>query len=249
MPAARLPSKDQPRRVHLGAHVEIRPLHRGMQEGARGADAAAFEDRALGVVDAELAFAVVVRVARDTHLDRARDEGLAQRVMVVDVGDGDPALAPAEDLVALPDSALQPLEVGQHVRIAPVAVAALRPAVIVGALAAIVDVPVDRRRAAERLATRREDAPSAGPLARLLGVEPVQLRHGEQLDEAGRDVDVGVPVARAGLEHADGNVGVCAQAVGEHAARRARADDHVIECVHGEPPTRQQRPQSEACNP
>ncbi len=97
--------KNQARRVHPGAHFEVRPLHHGMQKGAGGAHAAALEDRALGVVDAELTFAVVVRVARDAHLDRARDEGLAQRMMLVDVGDGQTAFTPAKGLVALPDAA------------------------------------------------------------------------------------------------------------------------------------------------
>src|SRR6185436_19297640 len=117
-------------------------------------------------------------------------------------GDRDPAFAAAKGVVALADAPFQPLEVGQHVRIAPVAVAALRPAVIVAALTAIVDVPVDRRGAAEGLSTRREDAAAAGPFARLLGIEPVELWHVEQLDEARRDMDVRVPVARTGFEHA-----------------------------------------------
>src|SRR6185436_8678140 len=57
------PLEDQPGRMHLGAHVEVRPLHRGMQKGAGGADTAALEDGTLRIVDAELTFAVVVRVA------------------------------------------------------------------------------------------------------------------------------------------------------------------------------------------
>src|SRR5262245_42526216 len=46
--------EDQARRMHLGAHLKIRPLHRGAQEGTRGAHAATFQDRTLRVVDAEL---------------------------------------------------------------------------------------------------------------------------------------------------------------------------------------------------
>src|SRR5947207_1847174 len=59
--------EDQPRRIRSRAHGQIRPLHRRMQECARRADAAAFQDRPLRIVDAELAFAVVVRVARDAE--------------------------------------------------------------------------------------------------------------------------------------------------------------------------------------
>src|SRR5438105_7396643 len=101
-------------------------------------------------------------------------------MVLVDVGDGQTALAPAERVIPLPDAAFQPLEVRQHVRITPAVVSALRPAVIVEPLAAIVDVPVDRARSAERLAARRENAAPVGPLARLHGVEPVQARLMEQ---------------------------------------------------------------------
>src|SRR4051794_41854103 len=144
-----------------------------MQEGARRADSAAFEDRALRVIDAELALPVVIGIARDAETDGAGDECLAERVMLVDVGDREPALAAAEGIVALPDPALQALEVRQHVRIPPIAVAALLPAIIIEPLPAIVDVSIDRTRSAQGLAARRQDAPPAGPLARLLGVEPV----------------------------------------------------------------------------
>ena len=41
-----------------------------------------------------------------------------------------------------------------------------------------------------------------------------------------------MPVARAGFEHAHADVRIRAQPVGEHAARRPGADDHVIESVH-----------------
>ena len=59
--------EDQARGVHLGADFEVGPLHHGMQERARRAHAAAFQNRALRIVDAELAFAVVVGVARNAR--------------------------------------------------------------------------------------------------------------------------------------------------------------------------------------
>ena len=58
-----------------------------MQERARCAHAPAFEDRALRVVDTELAFAVVIRVARDAETDGARNEGIAEGMILVDIGD------------------------------------------------------------------------------------------------------------------------------------------------------------------
>src|SRR5438552_13953097 len=54
----------------------------------------------------------------------------------------------------------------------------------------------------------------------------------EGLDEARGQMDVGVPVARPRLEHADGGVQVLAQPVGEHASRRTGANDHVVERFH-----------------
>src|SRR6185312_6004890 len=105
----------------------------------------------------------VVGVARDAVLHRALDEGVAQRVAPVDVGDGERALTAAIGRIAIADTAFEPLEVGQDVRIAPAAIAELRPGLEIEPLAAIEDQAVDRARAAERLAARREDAPAAGP--------------------------------------------------------------------------------------
>src|SRR6185437_7105512 len=176
--------------------------------------------------------AVVIGVARNAETDRARHEGFAQRVSPFHRGDGEIALAAAKGVVALADAMLQPLEIGQHIRIAPAAVTDLGPGVEILALAAIVDMAVDRRRAAERLAARRIDAATTGPGAYLLLVGPVDAAHVEGLDEAGRQMNVGVPVARTCLEQADFGRYILAQAVSQHATRRARTDDHIIERVH-----------------
>ena len=218
------------------AHGDIGALARRMQEGGGGADPPALVDGALGVGDAFLDGAVVVGVARDAEADGALDEGLAQRVAPLQVGDGQIAVAAAEGRVAVAQAPLHAPEVGQHVGVAPAAVAELRPGVEVHALAAVVDVAVDRAGAAERLAARGEDAPAAGPFAGLHAVEPVHAGVVEGLDEAGGYVDERMPVARPGLEHEHGGRAVLAQAVGQHAARRARADDHVVEGFHPRSP-------------
>src|SRR5258708_5177075 len=127
---------------------------------------------------------------------------------------------------------LQPLEVGQDIGIAPAAIAELRPGVEILALAAVVDVAVDRGRTAQRLAARRIDAAATGPRADLLLIGPVDALHVERLDEAGRQMNVGMPVRRPRFEHADAGRGILAEPVGEHAARGTRADDHVIERFH-----------------
>ena len=213
-------------------HMDIPPLHRGVQKGGRRADAQAVLDGALGVGDALLDRAVVIGVARNAEAHRARHERLAKRVLPVHGGDSEVALAPAIGVLALADAPLQPLEIGQHIRIAPAAIAELRPGVEILALAAIVDVAVDRGGAAERLAARRVDAAAAGPGTRLLLVGPVDAAHVESLDEAGRQMDVGMPVPGPGFEHADAGGGILAQPVRKHATRRARAHDHIIECIH-----------------
>jgi len=60
---------------------------------------------------------------------RARHERLAERVSPVHGGDGEIALAAAIGVLALADAPLQPLEIRQHIRIAPAAIAELRPGV------------------------------------------------------------------------------------------------------------------------
>src|SRR5580704_4008248 len=218
--------------VGVRADREVLAAHRRMEIAARGAPAPAVLDDALYVAHARLQGAVVVAVARDAHLHGALDEGIADRVAPFEVGDRQIALAAAEGLVRLADPPLGPAEVGQHVGIAPAVVAALRPAVEIHALAAIVDVAVDRARAAQGLAARCGDAPTAGPFAGLRGVEPVHPWIDQRVHEARRNVDERMPVPRPGFEYADRDVPVFAQAAGEHAAGRSGADDDIVEGFH-----------------
>ena len=74
------------------------------------------------------------------------------------VGDRQVALAAVDAVVADADAPLGALEIGQHVDIAPAAIAALRPIVEIRALAAVVDHAVDRTRPAQRAALRGGDA-------------------------------------------------------------------------------------------
>src|SRR5262249_1840775 len=156
------------------------------------------------VADALLPGAVVVGVFRDAEADGAGDERLADRVVPADVADHQRAVAAAVGIVAVADSLLGPAEVGQHLGEAPAAVAALRPAVEVGGLAAVVDVAVDRARAAQRLALGAEQLAAGRPLVALDHQAPGDARAHQRFHEAGRDVDVGIPVAAPGLQQADG---------------------------------------------
>ena len=214
--------EDDVGRMGVGADMDVRPLHRGAQERGRRADAQAVLDRALGVGHAFLDRAVIIVVARDAEAHGAGHEGLAERIAPVHGGNGQIAVTAAKFVVALADPFFHPLEIGQHVRIAPAAIAKLRPGIEILALAAVVDVAVDRGGAAERLAARRVDAAAAGPRPRLLLVGPVDALHVEGLDETRRQMDVGMPVARTRLQHADAGAGVFTEPVGEHARRRSR---------------------------
>jgi hypothetical protein len=159
---------------------------------------------------------VIVRIARDSRLDAACDEGFAERVAPVDIGDRQATIAAAEGLVAVADTALQLLEVREDIGVAPAAVAILRPRIVVAALSAIVDVAVDRTGAAERLAARGVNAPASGPVAGLHVVEPIHALIVESLDETYGDMDVGVPVGWSRLEDAYIDRGILAEAVCEH---------------------------------
>src|SRR5437868_288840 len=218
--------------MRMRPHIDIASFARRMQERLRGAHAQAPLDGALAVGHALLDRAVVVGVARNAEAHSAFHEGLAERILPVHGGDGEAAIAAPIGLGPLADPPLQPLEIGQYVRIAPAAIAELRPGIEILALAAVVDMAVDRGRSAERLAARRVDAAAAGPWARLLAVAPVDALHVERLDEAGRQMNVGVPVRRPRFQHTDAARRIFAEPVGEHAACGARADNHIIERFH-----------------
>ncbi len=218
--------------MRVRPHIDVAPLHRWMQECLRRAHAQAVLDGALAVGHALLDRAVVIGIFGYAETDGSLHEGFAQRILPIHRRDGQIAVAPAKRFIALADPPLQPLEVGQDIRIAPAAIAELRPGIEILTLAAVVDVAVDRGRSAQRLAARRVDAAPAGPRPRLLLIGPVDALHVERLDEAGRQVDVGMPILAARFEHADAGGGILAEAVGEHAARGARADNHIIERFH-----------------
>src|SRR5215470_6392572 len=95
-------------------------------------------------------------------------------------------------------------------------------------LAADIDEPVDRRGTSDDFAARIKDrAPVRAGIG--FGVEaPGEPRMVEEPHKACRDVDIRAPVAPAGLDQYDFCAGVFSQPVGEHAARRAGADNHII---------------------
>ena len=95
-------------------------------------------------------------------------------------------------------------------------------------LATHIDHAVDRAGAAQHPTARIENGAPVD--ARIgLGLEPPgQSRMIQQFDIAGRNVNERVPIAPAGLDQHDPRGGILAQPIGQHAPRRASADDHII---------------------
>jgi hypothetical protein len=227
-----LPVQQDFRPMGPGADLEILPLRRRVQKHAGRADPAAIENGSLSVGDALLGTAVVVGIAWDAVLNSALDERLAQGMAPVDVGNDELAIPSAVGIVARANAPLHPPEVGQHIGVAPAPVTLLGPCVEIQRLAAVIDVSVDGTRAAQGLAPGRVDPPPARPGAGLHAVVPVDAAIVEGLDEAGRDMDVGMPVPAPGFEHADAGIAFGAQPVCEHAPGGAGAHDHVVEGIH-----------------
>ena len=100
--------------------------------------------------------------------------------------------------------------------------------VVVGSLAADVEQAVDRAGAAEDAAARPGEAAPVQPRVRLGHEAPIRARVPHRLEVADRDMNPEIAVARPGLEqqHAVRRHG--GELVGEHAARRAGADHHVV---------------------
>ena len=179
--------------------------------------------------EAFLLVAVVVRGLRISRLLAGLDEGAVQRVahLVAAAGVKRPLAAAVCVGAAFPGLGLA--EIGQAVAIAPAGGARGLPFVEIAGVAAHVDHAVDRGRAAQHLAARTVDAPAV-QIGLGLGLEaPVVALHVHGDRERGRHLDEDAAPAAACLEQQHADALVLAQPVGQHAAGRAGADDHVIE--------------------
>ena len=220
--------EDDARGERLGLHAQVRALHRRTQVADRGAHPPAVLRGGLVVARALLALAVEVVVAGNAVGLAGGDEGVAHLEAVGNVGDGERA-ADAVPRVGAPALVLGLLEEGQQLGPGP---SGDLPAVEVLGLAADVDEPVDGRRTAQHLAARGVDAPAVERRLRLRLVRPVHVQVVEQLAVAERNVDPRVGVARAGLEQQHLAPPPLGEAIGEHAAGRAGADDDGVVGVH-----------------
>src|SRR5439155_15360694 len=127
----------------LGDDLQVAALHRWAQIADRGRAAPAVARRRLVIADAFLAGAVEIVVARIAHLDRALDEGFADRMVVGHVRHAERATA-AVKFVAAARLVLGTPEIGQDVVERPAGVAELAPMIEILGLAADIDHAVDR---------------------------------------------------------------------------------------------------------
>ena len=116
----------------------------------------------------------------------------------------------------------------QHAVPSPIGEALRAPDLVIQGMAADVDQAVDGRRTTPDLASRPGNAASGEMLLRLGFEAPVEIAIGEP--EAGHEGNAKqwVPIGAPGLDEEDAGRRIGTEAVGKHAARRARADDDVI---------------------
>ena len=99
------------------------------------------------------------------------------------------------------------LEKGQHVSVAPTAIARRSPIIIVGLMAADVDHAIHRAGAADHTAPRAWKKPALQPPPSGPPVSPIETRAIEQRRVAGRSIDTERrqqrPIGRPGLEYAN----------------------------------------------
>ena len=197
-PMARPFSIDDLAGQRLGLDGEVLPAADRLEIGGRGALPAGVLLGDVVPADALLYGAVEVAGERHAELLGGPDERLAERVVLDLLGDVHRADA-AVVAVVEPLVGLGPAEERQHLLVAPVLVAELRPRLVVLALAADVDHRVDRGAAAQGPALRVPHRPVVQLRLRHRRELPVVARAAE-LGEPDRHVHQRGPVAAAGLE-------------------------------------------------
>lgn len=217
-------------------HGEVGPRQGRVQEGARRATAFAVDLGDVERADAFLALAVEVGVVRPAHFLGGLEEHLVDRPRAALRGDVQLAAAAVPGRFARLEM-FRAAKVGEQLVVAPATVAEGCPAVVVVAVAADVDHPVDRAGAAPDLAARAGDRLVGGAGLGGEAMHPVPLRVGDQADDPGRRADVGGgerrAVAGAGLDQADRDGGIGGKTVGQDATGGAGADHDVVERAAG----------------
>ena len=137
---------------------------------------------------------------------------------------------------------LQSLEVRKHVRVGPAGAELLRgPALEVAPVSAHEHHTVDAARAAPHFASRPVHAALLEVRLRHRLVAPVVALRVEVVHQRGGHVERPAPVPRACLQQTHAAARVGAQAVREHTAGTAAANDQVVELIWLPLPTRFRR--------
>jgi hypothetical protein len=212
--------------MRLGHYGEVLARRHRMQVSGCRAPAPAVFLRHLKEPAAQLHGAVEIRIERQAGLLRGLDEEMAERIRIGTLGDIERTVVAVKAVVQVL-VALGPLEVRQHIVVAPAGIAELPPMIVVSRLAAHIDHGIDRARAANETAARPIHAPAFHRRLRRGFVTPVETRTG-QVGDAGRHAHIERIVGTAGLEQQHPDLGARRQPVGQDRAGRPRSDNDVV---------------------
>ena len=208
-------------------HGQIGPPPRRLQIGRGGGGAAGIAHGHLIVADALLPLAVEVMIVGNAEFLRRPQEGFRDRQRI----DRDRhAERSACGVIGILEALviLRPLEIRQHIGIGPAGAALLiGPAIIIGGIAARVDLRVDRRSPADDLGLRIPDHAPAQMALRHGGIAP----GGDALGHLGktrRHGEIWMPVAAARLQQQHADIRVFRQPPGQRATGRASPHDDII---------------------
>ena len=220
--------KQDPVRQCPGLDAKVGPLHGRPQIGDRRAAAPHIADCDLQRADPVLLGAVEIPVELVAGLLCSGDKGVMQFVAGPQIGDAQWS-AGAVMLVGAALLMLGAPEIGQHILVRPTGIAELAPQIKILPLAADVDQPVDRARSSEHFAARPQHAPPT-QFGERLGLEhPGDLWVEDVSVEPGGDVDPRIAVLATRLQQQHAGSAVGGQAVRQHAAGRAGADNDEVE--------------------
>ena len=219
--------------VGLGLELEVGPGQSRPQERVRRAPAPSVVDILLHAADAHIVAAVEIVKPRQPDFPGGLHDRLDHRVPVGASSDTQRApAAPAGALPALPGFAA--VEIGKNVGVRPSRQTGLRPAVVVRGVTPYIGHGVYRGAPADDPGANAFQDAAVGLRFGLGVITPVvmplvdELLHPHQ-----RHLDPRVVVHAAGLEHQNPDIGILGQPVGQHATRRSRADDYVVEFLPG----------------
>ena len=195
--------------------------------GERGGGAAAIALGQLVETDAGLLPAVEIVIVGNAEFLPGADIGIADRQGRDRHGDAE---RPAIGMVVVGKAlvVLCPLEIGQDRAVIPALAAVFAgPEIVIGRIAARIELRVDRGAAADHLSLGI--AQHAALHVLLRHGFPAPARHAlGHLGKAGGHVEQWVPVAAAGLDQQHVHIRVFAEAIGKHASRRPGACDDVV---------------------